>query len=561
MNKLSTIGRGAAFIAAAVIILLPALLTAQATANKPPEKPRVVDMGTYKVSAPPGGGWDVDVDKKEEMVSFMKSKGTGVLSQMFPAFASQARESTIVIYRELLQPDKWRTPEEQAAKDSIDAYAWESDVDRRGIEALVKREVLDLHGKRLYFAKWHGPRFIRPGKMDEYDLDYFLYLYFPSDFKFSHRFFHFESCLYRPKVSPETPGDPGLEPVLAVIDSLEIADPLRDISGPQGDLIRAAAAGQSEGVLQAIEKGVDINAAAPVRGALSVAAGLGRREIVDLLIERRAAIDAPDAEGGATPLVSAIMACEPEIAGLFVEKGADVNRRIDAWGRKGLSPLMLAAAIGLPDLARALIGAGAEVDARSGQGERALSLACEFGSAECVALLLEKGADVNAQSSNGWTALMRAADYSRTEIVEMLLANKADPNLKQTDDGWTALMMAVRDKQPGITRALIDHGADVNAQWAGEVVTAFNGAVVIDAIGMAAMLAEAGADVNTKMKDGRTPLIVVAENGSVDMVKLLIQKRANLNATNNKGQTALKFAKKKKNAEIVKLLQAAGAKG
>jgi ankyrin repeat protein len=561
MKKQVIINMVAALSALAAFFLLPVLLSAQAAANKPPDKPKVVDIGAYKVSAPPGGDWDVDVDKKEEVVSFMKSKGKGVLSRMFPAFASQVRETTIVIYRELLQPDKWRTPEEQVAKDNIDAYAWESDVDRRGIEALVKREVLDLHGKRLYFAKWNGPRFIRPGKMDKYDLDYFLYLYFPPDFKFSHRLFHFQSVLYRPKVSPETPGDPGLEPALAVIDSLEIADPFRDIPGPQGDLIRAAAAGLSEGVLQAIDKGVDINASAPGRGVLSVAAGLGRREIVDLLIERGAAIDSPDVKGGATPLVSAIIACEPEIAGLFVEKGADVDRRIDIWDRKGLSPLMLTAAIGFPDLERALIGAGAEVDARSGQGETALALACEFGSAEGVALLLEKGADVNAQSSNGWTALMRAVDYSRTEIVEMLLANKADPNLKQTDDGWTALMMAVRDKKPGIIRALIDHGADVNARWAGEVVTAFNAAVVIDAPGIAATLAEAGADVNTKMKDGRTPLIAATENGSIDMVKLLIQRGANLSATNAKGQTALKFAKKKKNAEIVKMLQAAGAKG
>ncbi len=545
MNKLSTIGRETAFSAAAVIILLPALLTGQATANKPPDKPKVVDMGTFKVSAPPGKGWTVDVDNKSGAVFFSKFR-QGLLSQL----TYQQRGMQIRVKADIVNIYWWRFTEEEVADEILSRFA---SMDFPP-EAKLVREVLELGGRKIYTVRCRE-------YPEGFKMDSIICLYFPPDFAKSHRYFDIDFQFIRGGGMLKLYNNPALEHVEAVAASLEIVDPLHAIPGPHGDLLRAAAAGHAEGVVQAIEKGADINAVSPEKGALSVAAYHGRREIVDLLLERGTGIDNPDEKGGMTPLLAAIIGREPEIADLLIEKRADINRKINAGGGAQVTPLMFATAIGHLNLVRTIIDAGADLESRTELGESALVLAGDNGWAEGAALLLERGADVNARMSNGWTALMRAADKGHSEIIGILLEKRADANLKATDNGWTALMAACRFGSTDTVKMLIESGADVNAQSTDIGYTPLHGAAFKNLPEIAKMLIEAGADVNLKTNDGQTTLILASEEGQAEIVKLLIEKGADVNAKDNEGQTALKIAKKKKHADIAKMLQAAAAKG
>jgi ankyrin repeat protein len=545
MNRQVIISRVVVFFGASVLMLSPALLTAQATSNKPPEKPQVVDMGTFKVSAPPGKGWTVDVDNESGAVFFSKFR-QGLLSQL----TYQQRGMQIRVKADIVNIYGWRFTEEEVADEILSRFA---SVDFPP-EAKLVREVLELGGRKLYTVRCRE----YPGG---FKMDSIICLYFPPDFAKSHRYFDIDFQFIRGGGMLKLYNNPALEPVEAVAASLEIVDPLQAIPGPHGDLLRAAAAGHAEGVVQAIEKGADINAVSPEKGALSVAAYHGRREIVDLLLERGTGIDNPDEQGGMTPLLAAIIGREPEIANLFIEKRADINRKINAGGGARVTPLMFATAIGHLNLVRTIIDAGADLESRTELGESALVLAADNGWAEGAALLLERGADVNARMSNGWTALMRAADKGRSEIVGILLEKKADANLKETKNGRTALMAASRFGRVDTVKMLIENEADINAQIESTGDTALYVAVYKNLPEISKILIEAGADVNLKIDDGQTALMKASEEGQAEIVKLLIEKGADVNAKNNKGQTALKFAKKKKNAEIVKLLQAAGAKG
>jgi len=58
---------------------------------------------------------------------------------------------------------------------------------------------------------------------------------------------------------------------------------------------------------------------------------------------------------------------------------------------------MRAAAHGRVEVARILIDAGANVNARDSHGETALMRAAQMGYAETAKLLIESGADVNAR--------------------------------------------------------------------------------------------------------------------------------------------------------------------
>lgn len=186
----------------------------------------------------------------------------------------------------------------------------------------------------------------------------------------------------------------------------------------------------------------------------------------------------------------------------LLKKGADPN------ARNGLefTPLFIAAASHQTDVMKALLDAGAKLDADSTYGT-ALSFAALGGNVEGASLLISKGADVDVTRGDGSSVLMMASVSGATPIVAELIQKKADVNAAN-DDGATALSLAARQGHIDIGRKLID----------------------------------AGAKVNTADAEQQTPLMEAAKNGHTEFVKLLLQKGAKPNARDLKGRTALLLA-------------------
>jgi hypothetical protein len=68
-----------------------------------------------------------------------------------------------------------------------------------------------------------------------------------------------------------------------------------------------------------------------------------------------------------------------------------------------------------------LLSAGADVNAKTLDGDTALMLAARTGHAGIVQALLFTGADVEAKNRYGETAVMLAAEEGHLDIVRMLL--------------------------------------------------------------------------------------------------------------------------------------------
>jgi ankyrin repeat protein len=83
---------------------------------------------------------------------------------------------------------------------------------------------------------------------------------------------------------------------------------------------------------------------------------------------------------------------------MLIKWGADVNMARDGW-----TPLMAASVNGVADIARALLAAGADVNAADISGWTALMWASYFGHVEIVRDLLAAGADKHAVSNDGDT--------------------------------------------------------------------------------------------------------------------------------------------------------------
>jgi ankyrin repeat protein len=94
-------------------------------------------------------------------------------------------------------------------------------------------------------------------------------------------------------------------------------------------------------------------------------------------------------------------------------------------------------------VARALLEAGADVDARSANDFDVLPIhsACAGNHDDVVAVLIAAGADVNATQRGGYTPLHGAAQNGAETTVDRLLAGGADRTAR-TDDGRTAADLA-----------------------------------------------------------------------------------------------------------------------
>lgn len=107
--------------------------------------------------------------------------------------------------------------------------------------------------------------------------------------------------------------------------------------------------------------------------ALLLAAWRGHLAAVQWLLDHGAATDRPGARW--TALHYATFADHPQIVGLLLARGGDVNARAP----NGSTVLMMAAREGHADLARQLLEAGADVQAVNERGESALSWAMRHG--------------------------------------------------------------------------------------------------------------------------------------------------------------------------------------
>jgi len=182
-------------------------------------------------------------------------------------------------------------------------------------------------------------------------------------------------------------------------------------------------------------------------------------------------------DGNPPPIGSGSLTSD-EFARLIVERGADVNARLEngssSRGRfttTGSTAFVLAARASDAAFLRLLVGLGADPQIPNADHCTALMAAAGVGALadgddtagteeeaiEAVRLLLELGADVNAVDDNGETAMHGAAYQSRFQLVALLAEQGADIAIWNRDNkwGWTPLAIA-RGHRPGNYRPAPD---------------------------------------------------------------------------------------------------------
>lgn len=180
----------------------------------------------------------------------------------------------------------------------------------------------------------------------------------------------------------------------------------------------------------------------------AVAAGDSER-VSALLAEDPSLVNARGEDGVSAVLLAryrfdratmdALLAADPD---LDIFEGAALGRidrirvaldddpaAVRAYSPDGFTALHLAAFFGKPEIARALIDAGAPVDAYTTNdlANQPLHAAAAGRHLEVCRVLLAAGADVNATQHGGYTPLHEAAQHGDVEMVELFLSAGADP--------------------------------------------------------------------------------------------------------------------------------------
>uniref|UniRef100_A0A8P4K2F7 Poly [ADP-ribose] polymerase n=1 Tax=Dicentrarchus labrax TaxID=13489 RepID=A0A8P4K2F7_DICLA len=210
---------------------------------------------------------------------------------------------------------------------------------------------------------------------------------------------------------------------------------------------------------------------------LHFAAGFGRKDVVDFLLQNGANVHARD-DGGLISLHNACSFGHAEVVSMLLHHGADANAR-DNWN---YTPLHEAAIKGKIDVCIVLLQHGAESTIRNIDGRTALDLAEPSAKAVLTGALIDDliwgpvsgneeklmalltPLNVNCHASDGRksTPLHLAAGYNRVNTVQLLLQHGADVHAKDKGD-LVPLHNACSYGHYEVTELLLKHGAGVNA--------------------------------------------------------------------------------------------------
>lgn len=240
---------------------------------------------------------------------------------------------------------------------------------------------------------------------------------------------------------------------------------------------------------------------------------------------------------------------------LLVENNENINE-LDA---NGMAPLHYAAARGHTEIVRLLLTQNnLNINVQTPVTNiTSLHYAAAHGRVEIINILLAmRNIIADAQDQNGETALHYAVCFDHIEAVKLLIGMHNLVN----NSGMHAIHCAAEHGSITTLRYMLEHCADIDIDLQdnqGNTAVHFccrylkkdNFASALQ------VLAEHNANIGLQNFTGETALHILAGNGNVDGVKLLVEQyNADINLRDNHGNTVMHFAAKNGHTDVVRFL-------
>jgi len=221
--------------------------------------------------------------------------------------------------------------------------------------------------------------------------------------------------------------------------------------------------------------------------------------------------------------------------------------------------LHLASYCGQVEVVRLIVNRGADINIRDAINNTALHYAAESCSVGIIKFLIDKGLSVNLTNTENSTPLHISVQFGHLEATKTLVGKGA--TMDNTNEyGVTALMIAAIHCKLEFFRYLTEKGADINVPNAKHNNnTAVHYAAASGSVDIIKLLLDKRMSVNLTNTEDSTPLHITAEFGHLEATKALVERGAAINNTNEYGATALMVAADLGKLEIVSYLSEKGA--
>jgi len=233
----------------------------------------------------------------------------------------------------------------------------------------------------------------------------------------------------------------------------------------------AASEGKLECLKLLLQHGANINGIGESIPPLHMAAGEGKRGIVDYLISQNVNVNNKDATGR-TALMYAASEAKSYAVRKLVEAGADITIADlngttardyaieehayairDYLGNEKKPDIHQATLEGYIEKVKRMVESGTDVNAQDQYGRTPLHITAEENHDIDMRVLIDLGADINARDKQGRTPLMYAAAEGKKGTAVLLVSNVADVNI-QDDDGKRALEWSYTGGNSDLTKFL-----------------------------------------------------------------------------------------------------------
>lgn len=267
---------------------------------------------------------------------------------------------------------------------------------------------------------------------------------------------------------------------------------------------------------------------------LMIASSYGYFNLVQFFVEELNFDVNSISESGATSLMFTVLGEYYEIANYLIEKGADVNIKVEA------TPEYIQRFAENFEKNNGKDLKGEDLEPHT-DGITALMISAQKGNLKILQLLIDNNANLDDVDEENFSALIYALKNNHRDVVLHLLSSgaKIDPNMtykwKSTNDSENEEGEISSKSNKEMEEHDLVYEAIVNSDFE-----------------LASLLISAGAQVNYQDKEGVTPLIHAAYSGDLEIVKKLIEYNADLNLSDNEGISPIIAASAGGYVEIIK---------
>lgn len=256
---------------------------------------------------------------------------------------------------------------------------------------------------------------------------------------------------------------------------------------------------------------------------------------------------------GYTSVAAALLNPQPASAPGILTRAAVNTREKDTYA----TPLIVAAQEGNEYIAKRLILAGADVNARDNENRSALWFACYMNNATLAEYLLAQDAETNVAANPP------RIDKNR---VQPGIDDKAQRQLFDPNELWPIFLLAVRHGNYLLVEQLLTYSTDPAVTLSGKhnaihlAVLTGAGTETVRCIDTIVSREASGPPangvllINSADNEGRTPLHLACEMLSITIAKRLVDFGADCNLTDKNENTPLHIAAEKGNAQLVEAI-------